>query len=224
MQSRRLNINDLPVRDEDIYLAMGYRGHVPDDTILRLLDDVKTEIKTHCTPQYMYRIEEGYLSDKRHLTIGDKIFNTGGIIASYLKGVTTYCLFVATAGKEYDAYIHHLKQSDIVKEFVADALGSVIAEAGVEAMAKDIGISNPELRQSLPYSPGYCGWNIMEQSKLFSFFPDMPCGITLTDSFLMSPVKSVSGIIGLGETLKPQPYHCELCKNKNCYKRKEESK
>ncbi|MCK7538940.1 MAG: hypothetical protein MZV63_52410 [Marinilabiliales bacterium] len=43
------------------------------------------------------------------------------------------------------------------------------------------------------FSPGYCGWDVAEQHKLFSFFKDNFCGITLTESALMNPVKSVSG-------------------------------
>lgn len=107
-----------------------------------------------------------------------------------------------------------------MKEYVADSVGSVIAERCVTLLGKELD-KECEFRHSLPYSPGYCGWDIREQQKLFSLFPPQPCGITLSDSFLMSPVKSVSGFFGLGKELLLQPYRCEICNNRHCYKRKE---
>jgi len=32
----------------------------------------------------------------------------------------------------------------------------------------------------------------------------------------MDPIKSVSGIIGIGENVRFNPYTCNLCDNKNC--------
>lgn len=62
------------------------------------------------------------------------------------------------------------------------------------------------------YSPGYCGWHVSEQQKLFSLFPvASPCGIQLTDSSLMIPIKSVSGIIGVGSHVRKLEYTCGLC-------------
>jgi hypothetical protein len=75
------------------------------------------------------------------------------------------------------------------------------------------------------YSPGYCDWNVGEQHKLFSFFPDNYCGIRLTPSALMDPVKSVSGIIGIGENVKRNDYTCRVCDMKDCiYRRSREEK
>jgi hypothetical protein len=70
------------------------------------------------------------------------------------------------------------------------------------------------------YSPGYCGWDVSEQHKLFRLIPDNFCGIRLTESALMDPVKSNSGIIGIGESVKMNPYTCSLCDLKECAYRK----
>lgn len=221
LEQRQIELQLLELSPEDIYLAMGYRGNMPDDTIRTLVEEVRMEISSLCVPRYMYQILEARQVSKLHIQVEGMEFAPGGIIGSYLSGLSHVCLFVATAGREYDAYLHQLKtQNNIVKEYVADSIGSVIAEACVALIDKELE-AGCELRHSLPYSPGYCGWNICEQQKLFSLFPSQPCGITLSDSFLMSPVKSVSGFFGLGEELLPQPYRCEICNNKHCYKRKE---
>jgi len=72
------------------------------------------------------------------------------------------------------------------------------------------------LHVSESFSPGYCSWDVAEQHKLFSFFPTNFCGITLSDSSLMKPVKSVSGIIGIGSDLNRKVHHCLICNDKTC--------
>lgn len=218
---RQVELQSLEISEKEIYLAMGYRGAVPDDNICALVAEVYAEIVLLSTPRYMFQTLEATQISGKCIQIGGFEFSPGGIIGSYLSGLTQACLFVATAGKEYDDYLCYLKQQDdMVKEYVADSIGSVLAEACVTLLDKELDM-DCELRHSLPYSPGYCGWNICEQQKLFSLFPPQPCGITLSDSFLMSPVKSVSGFFGLGKELSPQPYRCEICNNKHCYKRKD---
>lgn len=221
LEERQVQLQLSDFSEEEVYMAMGYRGATPEGDICALVDEVWAEIQSLCIPRYMFQILEAQQLPKLRILAGGMEFSPGGIIGSYLSGMTHICLFVATAGKEYDAYLHSLKKQDnIVKEYVADSIGSVIAEGCVTLLGKELD-KECVFRHSLPYSPGYCGWDIREQQKLFSLFPPQPCGIVLSDSFLMSPVKSVSGFFGLGKELRPQPYRCEICNNKHCYKRKE---
>jgi hypothetical protein len=50
----------------------------------------------------------------------------------------------------------------------------------------------------LRFSPGYCGWHISAQQKLFQALHPEDIRITLNDSFLMQPLKSISGVIIFG--------------------------
>ena len=61
------------------------------------------------------------------------------------------------------------------------------------------------------YSPGYCGWHVSEQHKFFAFLPQNYCGIELSDSALMKPVKSVSAIIGIGKDCSKRKTTIVLC-------------
>ncbi len=51
---------------------------------------------------------------------------------------------------------------------------------------------------ALRYSPGYCGWDVSGQRRLFDYLVPEEIGITLRDSFLMQPLKSISGVIIAG--------------------------
>ncbi len=105
-----------------------------------------------------------------------------------------------------------------MRGYVYDVLGSVTVEAAVDKMQGELEIKmqEKELKITNRYSPGYCGWPVNDQFKLFSFFPDNYCGITLSSSALMAPIKSVSGVIGIGPKVKKHPYTCQLCDAQNC--------
>lgn len=221
MEHCSCTLSDLEIDFREIYLSMGYHDREAESEIQLLVEDVFREIDEICIPQYMYEIYEGEVQDRVSITIGNQHFKTGRMIISYLSGGDRFCVFVTTAGQEYEDYkLRARKEGDSLKEFIADAIGSVIAEACVTKVQSRLSeISS--LDHTYPYSPGYCGWKLTEQRLLFSLLPDSPCGITLTDSCLMLPIKSVSGIIALGEKIERKAYGCSICENINCYKRKE---
>jgi cobalamin-dependent methionine synthase I len=75
-------------------------------------------------------------------------------------------------------------------------------------------------RHTSRYSPGYCGWHLSEQRKLFRLLGDSPCGIELSDVCLMKPIKSISGIIGVGRNVKEKQYGCRYCEMETCYRKR----
>jgi hypothetical protein len=70
------------------------------------------------------------------------------------------------------------------------------------------------------YSPGYCGWHISAQRQLFAFLHPEEIGVTLRESFLMEPLKSISGVLIAG----PAEIHrfedsfpfCAECRTRSC--------
>lgn len=113
-----------------------------------------------------------------------------------------------------------------MKGYIYDVVGSEIVEAAADLMQNDLqkAMISSGRKITNRYSPGYCGWDVAEQHKLFQLVPDNFCGIRLTESALMDPVKSVSGIIGIGENVKMNPYTCRLCDLKDCIYRKNREK
>ena len=75
----------------------------------------------------------------------------------------------------------------------------------------------------LEFSPGYCGWHINGQRLLFEFLRPGEIGITLSDSYLMRPLKSISGVIvsGLREIFVFDPCFafCSDCQTQFCQDR-----
>lgn len=212
----RISPEELP--EKEVWFAMGYKDSVPEQRIRDMVLEIREALVPKAILRYMYQIVEAEKLSPRQVRFGSETFTPEGIICSYLKGMTSALLFIGSAGWEFDRAKEELKaEDDIVADFIADSIGTALAEMTVSRIEKDY--DGPGTL-SMPYSPGYCNWNIREQHLLFSLFPERPCGVILSESSLMTPEKSVSGFFALGETLQRQPYHCQICKNKTCYKRR----
>lgn len=214
---------DLPVDLKELYTLMGYGNREPAESIQWIIQEMLKELEQICIPSYGFTIYSGGRKDKEHIWIGEKILNTGLIITSALREADHFALFTATIGENFDRYVHTLQEKDdMVKAFIADSLGSVLVEACTSLLMKELEkrMKTLGLQTSNNYSPGYCDWKLIEQETLFSFLPPNFCGITLTSSFLMLPVKSVSGIVGISKNIRKRAYGCEICNMKNCVKKK----
>ena len=218
MIDRAFQITPEELPEKEVWFAMGYKDSVPDERVRDLVLRLRDRLVPEATLRYMYQIVEAEKLSPRQVRFAGKTFTPEGIICSYLNGMTHALLFIGTAGWEFNRAKEALKaEDDIVSDYIADSIGTVLAEMTVAQMEKDYSGSETI---SMPYSPGYCNWDIREQQLLFSLFPERPCGVILSDSSLMAPEKSVSGFFALGETLQRQPYHCQICKNTKCYKRR----
>lgn len=75
----------------------------------------------------------------------------------------------------------------------------------------------------LRYSPGYCGWHVSGQRRLFERLRPEQIGISLTESCLMQPLKSVSGVI-IGAARDVHQFaatysFCSQCETRGCRER-----
>lgn len=212
MTEKILDYDALGITLADIHEQMGYHGVEPDEAIQREVLRVTEEVHPWLCPRFCYLVVKELPA-----------FDMGKIILHQLRHSEAYALFICTSGTEYEAYLQRLKnQGDMVRVFIADALGSVIAEKCADVMERCLQESIDKLQwhHTNRFSPGYCGWHVSQQQLLFPLFEGNTCGVTLTDSSLMVPIKSVSGIIGLGTRVRKLDYTCGLCDFKQCYKRK----
>lgn len=213
MNKKELQFGNLDISLSELYEQMGYGGTVPDEATVRETETILTQVKAFLKPQFCFFVQ-------RELPV----FSFGKIIERQLKGAEAYALFICTAGIEYEEYQKRLKEEgDMVRVFIADALGSVVAEKTADCMEKTLQESIDKLgwHHTNRFSPGYCGWHVSQQQLLFPLFKGETCGVCLTESSLMLPIKSVSGIIGLGKNVKHLDYTCGLCDFEQCYKRKQ---
>lgn len=204
---------------------MGYKDGIAPEPVLHSLEEILPTIEKLINVKAGFRILDSLkVNEKKDsVVIGDIQFDTGKIIANPLKNSTSVAVLVASAGNEIERISKkYLSGEDVLKGYIVDTIGSEIVESAadlLEIKLQEI-VSEKGLKLTNRYSPGYCGWAVKEQHKLFSLLPVNFCGVSLTESALMIPIKSVSGIIGLGSNVKKYAYQCSICEMEHCIRRK----
>jgi len=122
-------------------------------------------------------------------------------------------LYVLTIGKELDSWAR--KYTGILEAYWAEEIQKKVLSSAAFYLAKliDILIGNGIISEMNPGS--LADWPIEEQSKLFALLGDVEgeIGVRLTNSYLMLPAKSLSGLRFPGQS---KFQNCQLCQRENC--------
>jgi hypothetical protein len=136
-------------------------------------------------------------------------------------------LFAVTAGGKVSEKIDRLfSASDFALAAMLDSVASCAVESAADllelgyleetARIKNVAGSSVSLR----YSPGYCGWHVSGQKKLFQRLRPQEIGITLRPSYLMEPLKSISGVFIIGpkeiNQFTDTYTFCVECRDRTC--------
>jgi hypothetical protein len=121
--------------------------------------------------------------------------------------------------------------NDFAIASMLDAVASLAADKSVTMIENHVTkklIEKKMTRNSsmvISYSPGYCGWHISAQKKLFLYLHPEQIGISLNESFLMTPLKSVTGVLINGNknihNFENNFNFCYNCKAQTCLERNE---
>ena len=124
-------------------------------------------------------------------------------------------LFAATIGLAYDRHIARISGLSRADGWLVHALGTERVESLCDAFEYYLKEEGYHLTRR--FSPGYGDVPLELQRDVFRAL-DCPrqIGLTLTDSLLMSPSKSVTAIIGLTETYEPVTDRCTACPQVSC--------
>ena len=130
MLEKELSFADLSISLSELYEAMGYADAVPDEAVEKEVRGVLGRVEAVTSPRFCFFISGGELDEsKDSLSVGDTCFSIGKIITRQLRGSESFAFFAATAGTGFERFQHTLLQEgDMVKVYIADAIGSVIAE------------------------------------------------------------------------------------------------
>lgn len=218
--SYQIDFSDIKLRNEEVsrFMGLGPKADEPFNSLIDQSIELLSNNK-NITGGYVLKNVSNLSAKDGIITVENESFTTGRMISSFLKNAKMVALFVCTAGSEIEKWATHYKnEGDLIFSYIIDATGSLLVEGAMDLIYKRLEsyAASNQLYLTNRYSPGYCDWKVKDQEKLFSFLPNQFCGISLSESCLMSPVKSVSGIIGLGENVKYLDYICDTCKSNNC--------
>ncbi len=217
-----------PVDAEEVRRYLGYPKHAP---VNRKVEDLMTEWipdgAALADARGVYKVFPVEDAGKKFIRLetDQGLVEFAGAIGEFLGPVEAVAVFIATAGPGVEARAKELLAAgEMLPGLILNAVGAERAEAAevlvIEALTAVAGPAGLSL--TLPYAPGYCGMALTEQRKLFATLDGSRVGVKLTADCLMTPLKSVSGLIGLGPTdrITAQGSPCDRCNLHTCAMRR----
>ena len=194
------------VRDVEYHRLLGYpRGHVPGERALELAAWAREWYRANGRPwTYTRRVE--FVAANDALLIDGMEFESAQLQAHLIRhGAEAAMLVAVSAGPECEEHARKLWNegrpdeyfflevfgSAVVEELVATTNGRVCSMAGCDDL-----IAVPH------YSPGYSGWDVADQNKLFGLIErgmSKPFAgpIEVLSSGMLRPMKSMLAVFGL---------------------------
>lgn len=201
---------------KEVLRYAGVKGEIPE--ISAIVDECVKELEGKlnykvCYSEYPVKIT-GNEIDLSFASVNSKN------LAKNLKNCKTYILFCATVGIAMDRLIAKYSVLSPTKALIFQALGAERIESLCNLFNKEI---QGKYKHTRPrFSPGYGDLKVDLQREIFAALNcSKNIGVTLNESLLMSPSKSVTAIIGLcEENAREEKQSCFNCEKRNCEFRK----
>ena len=121
-------------------------------------------------------------------------------LKEHLRDCTEILLFACTAGAETDRRITRAKLLSPARGLLMHAIGAQQVEDACDKLCRRLTERFPDRQLTDRYSPGYGDLPLSLQREVMKALDcGRTIGVTLSDSLLMTPSKSVTAIIGMKE-------------------------
>lgn len=212
---------ELEIEKSDIEELLGFENSELPEPFPELIDIALKHAPSICNIRGGYKL---FNPDKvsvgsENIQIDNQYFYPSKIVKTQFKNAGSLALFISTAGAEITKHSKNLSETgDPLSGFIFDIIGSVTVEKAADKMLQSLEseMHKSGLKISDSFSPGYCDWSVAEQQKLFALLPENFCGVSLSESSLMWPIKSVSGMVAIGSDMEHKGYQCYWCTDRNC--------
>ena len=222
----------LKIDEEEVLRYQGYHSNKVEETSDIILQITRREIEqSYCLfeLQGIYssiKIKEISFSGGRVDLENGFVINFNNSVISLLKGTNYLGLGVVTIGGSLENKVSELfSLGEYPRAVALDAVGTVAVEALSRYVRNLIcqEAKDRNLQITRYFSPGYNDWDISQQKDIFKVIPTNKIGVSLTESCMILPRKSLSWIIGMGKRViisSKERDACKICKAKNCQFRK----
>lgn len=193
----------------------------PDERCLALYDDMSRRALELAAPRGLFNEYKIVSMSDESISLGNGITLKGKNIAKTFRGSDSLFVGLVTIGPELEKEVSLLfDEHKYAEGLMLDCLGSDGAESVADYIDGRISeiVTARGQRRTPRMSPGYGSFLIDQQEQLFKLFDSPAIGISLSSSYIMTPRKSVSFIIGSGQNVRVfrNLSPCSICDEKDC--------
>lgn len=208
----------MDIKTQEVLRYLGYRRHEADQTVKALVDHVKIEVVTSVQPKSIYKEYPLEYRSEQEITVGGVTFRSEKL-RRHLRNADRILLFAATLGSQSDILVRRYQGVDSARAAVMQASLSAATESFCDEVCENIAAEERLKGYFLRprFSPGYGDMPLESQRDFFRLLDcSRRIGLTLTDSCLMLPTKSVTAFIGLTKDEECNFNACAACGNAGC--------
>jgi len=202
-------------------IGTGGAGGERDLAIQSILDKCLAEARSLIKPNYIREEKKIISSGNDFIELEGGVRLSVGKIARYIGGAKTVVLFLVTISDKIESRAGELtKGKEPLEGYLLDRIGSFAVESLAEAVENKIRKDHLKINKSVSrrYSPGYCDWPIEEQRILSGIIDFSQVGVSLNESCMMKPKKSISAIVAIADigVFTGSGSTCGTCEKDNC--------
>lgn len=191
---------------------MGIKG-IPDERTAEILDKYEPIVRERLRPAFVYRETTVHFSeDGVHFDGVNAVF-TGNDIKKHLEGCERAVLLAVTVSAEADKLIRQVAVTGMAEALAVDCLCSSAIEQVCNKAEDEIFAENNVQFRTWRFSPGYGDLPISLQKEIIlSLNAQRRIGLTVTESCMLIPSKSVTAIIGISDSpIEKGKKGCDIC-------------
>ncbi len=143
-----------------------------------------------------------------------KSYLTGPLITQHLGRAKKVIVVVCTIGIQLDEMVSSMFKTNPLMAMALDGVGSAAVESlGIQACNYlEDRARLKGLNTTIPLNPGMIGWPVERgQPGLFTLIDSERIEVSLNESCMMTPNKSLSMVLGQGEDVSPIGTACDFC-------------
>ena len=206
--AQRYRLGNIHVDRAEMLRYLGYTGQKIDEDLARRIERVAREVEQTLEP---HGVSQVFGVDTHARTaagascvrlVGTVVELTGDDIHRHLEGACAVALLAVTLGMESERRLRTLAATEPVEAALFDAAASAYVEAAADAV--DAAIATDATRTGFVrngrFSCGYGDCPLTAQGPIIDALDARRAlGITVTESYLLVPSKSITALIGLFE-------------------------
>ena len=223
MNTKLINSIPITVPKEPLLKLIGLNTHKNVSKRVEITID-KAIHKVQCYAEAKAIYKEILIRNKNgSVTMDGGVTFDSKILTKVLSACDKAAVFLVTIGNKIDKMVQQILKHRSYSGFILDAAASVAVESAAKHIQHFFDRRFTESgKTTLRYSPGYCDWPLQEQQKIFQILQSKRIDVELSDNCLMSPRKTISGVIGICTNSCDHFYRnaCRKCKNVNCQYRR----
>lgn len=200
-----------PLDRTETFRYLGMAEAAAEENLLQRLSDCEKQLLKHAVPRYTYCILP--LTRTESVLYADTFLLEGSDIRQHLEECDLAVLLAATLGIAVDVLIDRTQKRDMTNALILDALANTAIEQVCNKAEQKIQETMPNRFFTWRFSPGYGDFPIAAQPKLLALLnAARQIGVITTDTYLMTPRKSVTAIFGCSHNPLPKRRQgCGIC-------------